>query len=186
MKLGLVAGIACLYFFPAKAFDIRSVYEHPPHASVPFSVSEPDRAAHLNFVAGGNLKRTYKYTFYLSFHIEDAPAGKMEEIRALLGSKDQLDGATSGEAGNFFHYRTGAQLPLRLTICKMVDTRCVPYYDETVHQLWTLSSSKAYDKVIDTIELPPADYLVTLRSLAAMESLNSTPVTFEIGLPGKH
>ncbi len=60
----------------------------------------------------------------------------------------------------------------------------MPFYDETVHQLWTLSSSGAYDKVIDTIELLPADYLVTLRSLAAMESLNSTPVTFEIGLPG--
>ena len=185
----LLGILSLLPFFSSNVFplDLTALFEKLPHVTLPFTLSEKGHVLTTDFKAGGNLNKTYTYTFYLSFLTKDSPAELRLRVAGLLGFNAPKNGSTyTNENGEIVHNRTGIPIPLKLSISRLDGEIETVVYNQEFRQLWTLAYGASYDKAIDKIKLDPAYYRIRLETLAAVPELANAPVSFEIGLPGKH
>lgn len=178
-----------LPFFSTNAFPLewKGFFERLPHFTIPCSLAEKGHILTTDFKAGGNLNKTYGYTFYLSFLTKDSPEELRQRVAGFLGFREPKNGSTYTDAnGQIVYNRTGIPIPIRLTISRLDGESETVVYNQEFRQLWTLAYGASYDKAIDVIRLEPARYRVRLETLAAVPELADVPVSFEIGLPGKH
>jgi hypothetical protein len=141
-----------------------------------------------DFKAGGNLDKTYTYTFFLNFHVTKGDQQDLQRVATLLGFNESGNSGTyKDKDGHLIYVTTGIPIPLRLSVRRIGQENTGDVYSKDVSQLWSLGGNNgSLLKVIDQIKLEPGNYRVRLETLKAVNELSTTPVEFEIGLPGKH
>ena len=172
-----------------KVWSMETSYfnEELPQFNIPYKLSETGYVVAFYFQAGGNLNKTYKYTFSLDFQLNKAANESIQEARKLLGTTEIGDGAThKTKFSDFDWIRTGIRIPLELTISNGDVENSKILYRATFEKLWTVGYGDSIEKAIDAVKLEPGKYKIQLRVLSAVPELADIPVNFKISLPGKH
>lgn len=157
--------------------DWHALTERLPHTSQSFSLARSGYEISTEFLAGGNLSKRYRYTMYLTFQVKPSKSLDGSRVRHLLG----LASSQITDQG------AGIDIPIRVQISQITNGIDSIFYDKTFGKLYNLSwGEHEFDKGIDSVFLDPGKYTVRVALMDAVPELVNVPVTFEIGLPGKH
>jgi len=171
--------------FSAQAFplNVKGYFETLPNAKAPFSLATPGAVYTVDLDA---TRSTYTYAFYLSF-MPGNDAQELQRVATVLGFKAPKNGATyRDDQGQVNFVRTGAVIPIRLTISRAEGAETL-VYDKQFQQLWGFGGNNStLSRAIDFVRLEPGHYRVRVEVIAAVNELASVPVSFNVGLPGKH
>jgi len=157
--------------------DLHALTEKLPHTSQSFSMKKSGYEISTEFLAGGNLLKRYRYTMYLNFQALPSESIDASRLRHLLG-------LTASQVAD---QSAGIDIPIRIQIGQVINGIEVIFYDKKFAKLYNLGWwEHEFNKGIDSIFMDPGKYTVRVKLLDAVPELANVPVTFEIGLPGKH
>jgi len=180
--LGLVLGLPFVSK-DALSLELSALFEKLPHLTLPFSLAKSGYVLTTDFEAGGNFKKSYLYTFHLSFLVNNDNFGQLSKLLGF-GATPNSDGASRDDDGSI---RAGIAIPLKLNIARLDGKNEIAVFSKEYNKLAAggAGDSKLFTS-IDHIRLDPGTYRVRLEALTAVPELANVPVNFEIGLPGKH
>lgn len=162
----LVGAALCLPFV-AVAGAGRALPTEP--LSFPFRIAE--KGTSLSFDFSATKKR--RFTFYLKMDVRAGVPGDLARLAKLAGETSYSPaGAVTA---------TAIPTPVRLRIARIENGASTEVFSDEIRQASLMASSRtSISLLIGRVELPPADYRVTVESLQDVPELDETPTSFGV------
>ena len=178
---------ALIIVIPACAINPVALIERTPDVTYPFDLSQTGSVSTFDFNAGGNLNRTYGYSFELRFSNPSGDAATLRRLDQLLGvGANPTSQAIEDAHGENILARRGAEIPVKLTITRRDGKTETTIYDKVLRQLYPGGGNQYFVNVgIDSVRMEPGPYTVRLEALRAISEFSSTPIQFRVYVPHK-
>ncbi len=159
----LSAVLAMLPWWSAQASPVRRL-----PVIVPFPIAEKGRSLVIDIDVREH--RVYWLTLRLSFDPNDRV--QREKVRTLAGDHGR------DSQGNLI--TPGVKIPLALTIASLSTSSPTLEKEIREEEMYAVGADH-YTKKVDTVELKPGKYRVSVVTLAASPELSGVPVALGIG-----